>query len=81
MFQSHLELSVTFQSWMPLSLLQLPAKKLSELLKDLHRRLPRNRAEHLELQQASLWEKMLGNSTFDLRSHARNVVGASGRGS
>ena len=79
---ANLELSITFQSCILLSLLQLPAKKWSELLKDMHHRLPRIRAEYVELQQTILRETVLANSIFDLRSHARNVVGASGgRGS
>lgn len=78
---AELELSITFQSWMLLSLLQLPAKKWSELLKDLHHRLPRTRVEYVDLQQSILREKVLENSAFDQRGHARNVVGADrGRG-
>ena len=67
---------------MLLGLLQLPAKKWSELFKDLNHRLPRNRGEYVGLQEAILREKVSENSIFDLRSHARNVVGAGGaRGS
>ena len=78
---AELELSITFQAWMLLSLLQLPAKKWSELLKDVQHRLPRTRQEYIALQQSILREKVLENSIFDLRSHARNVVGADrGRG-
>ena len=49
---AELELSITFQSWMLLSLLQLLAKKWSELLNDMHHRFPRNRAKHAKLQQS-----------------------------
>lgn len=76
---ARLELSVMFQSWVLTSLLQLLAKKLSELQKDMHHRLPRDRREYVELQQAMLREKVLENNTLDLRTHARNVVGASGQ--
>ena len=48
------DFSVTFQRWMLLSLLQLPAKKWSELPKKLQHRFLRDRAEHVELQQAIL---------------------------
>ena len=48
------------------SLPQFPAKKWFELLKELHRRLPRDRREHLELQQAIFRENGAGD--FDLRS-------------
>ena len=75
---ARLGLSITFQSWMLLSLLQLIPKKWAELLKGLHHRLPANRVEHLDLQQAILREKVLENSIFDFSSHARNVAGASG---
>ena len=75
---AHLGLSVTFPSWMLLSLLQLSPKKCSELFEDLQRRLLRDRAEHIGLQQAILREKVLENSIFDIRSHARNVAGAGG---
>ena len=70
---AELELSFTFRFWMFLSPLQLPAKMWRELLKDMHQRLPRNRREYVELQQAILREKVLENSTFDLRSHAVTV--------
>lgn len=76
---AHLGLSITFQSWMLFSLLQLPAKKWSELLKGIHHGLPQTRAEYVDLQQAILREKMLEDSIFDLRGLARNVVGAGGQ--
>ena len=54
----------------------------TDLLKDINHRLPRTRREHVALQQSILREKVLENSIFDLRTHARNVVGAnSGLGS
>ena len=66
---------------MLLSLLQLLAKKWSDLLKEIGHRLPQNRREYVELQENILREKVLENSIFDLRTHARIVVGANpGRG-
>ena len=74
------ELSVFVQFWMLLALLQLPAKRWSELLEDFHHRLPRNLVEYVEFEQAILREKVLENSIFEFRPRARNVVGASGGG-
>ena len=50
-------LSVAFRSWMPLSLLQFSPKRWSQILKDLQHRLPRTRAESVELQQTIPLEK------------------------
>ena len=75
---ARLDFSVTFQAWMLLFLLQLFAEKWSELLKDFQHRLPQNMQEHLDLQQGIVREKVLENCISDLRSHVRNVVGASG---
>lgn len=75
----HLGLSVTFQSWMLFRFFQLFPKKWFELFKGLQHRSPQNRAEHSELQQAIIREKMFEGSIFDLRSiHARNVIGSYG---
>ena len=78
---AELELSITFRSWMLPSLLPLPTKKWSELLKDMQHGLLRTRREYIDLQPNIIREKVLENSIFDLRGHARNVVGADrGRG-
>ena len=75
---SELGLSVTFQSWMLLSLLQFPPppNKWAELLKDLGHRLPRIRVEHVNLQRAILRERALEGSALDLRQGARNIFGS-----
>lgn len=46
-----LGLSITFPSWMLLSLLLLPPEKWAQLLKDMGHRFPRNRLLYVELQQ------------------------------
>ena len=62
-----LGLNVTFQSWMLLSLFQLAPRKWADVLKDLCHRLPHDRGEQLTLQRATLRERMLEGSVFDLR--------------
>ena len=75
---AQLGLGVIFQAWMLFSLLQLSLKQWCKMLKDLQHRLPRDRAEHVELQQITLREETLEGSISDLRSNARNVLGSDG---
>ena len=76
---SNLGLSVTFQSWMLLSLLQLPPRKWSDLLQDLGHTLPVDRDEYIALQAAILRERTFESSAVEIRGQARNIPGGSGR--
>ena len=69
-----LGLNQIFQSWMLLSLLQLPPCHWTDLLKDLGHRLPNIRQEYLTLQRTIFKERILEGSVFDLRDGARNVI-------
>ena len=68
-----------FQSWMLLSLLQLPSRKRVDLLRDFQHGLPNTRQEHVQFQQAILRDRVLESSVFDLRGGGRNVPGARGQ--
>lgn len=71
----HFGLSITFQFWMLLFLLQLFPKPWSDMLKDLNYRLFVHRREHVQLQQAIFREKTIKRSILDLRRGVRNVPG------
>ena len=64
--QAELQISYPFKSWMLLSLLRLPTRKWSELLKDMSHHFPRNLAQYQELQQMLLREKALDVTIYDL---------------
>ena len=54
---AELQISYPFKSWMLLSLLRLPSKRWTELLKDMSHRFPRTQEQYKELQRMILREK------------------------
>ena len=56
---AELQISWPFKSWMLLTLLRLPARKWTELLKDMDHHFPRTEEQYQELQQMILREKAL----------------------
>ena len=56
---AELQISWPFKSWMLLSLLRLPARKWTELLKDMNHHFPRSEAQYKELQHMILRDKAL----------------------
>lgn len=73
---SGLDLSITFQTCLLLSLLLLSPKKLAELLKDMGHAQPRARADYNTLQRAILRERALEGPALDLRQGALDALGS-----
>ena len=71
-------LNHTFQSYMLLSLLQFSPRKWADLLKYLGRRLPRTRAESVDLQRGLLRDRILEGSVFELRRGIHSMPGSGG---
>ena len=66
---AELQISWPFKSWMLLSLLRLPSRKWTELLKEMNHHFPRNEEQYQELQQMILREKTLETDTLHLFFH------------
>ena len=63
---AELQISFPFKSWMLLSLLRLPSRKWTELLKDMNHHFPRNQEQYKELQRMILRERALESQVLSL---------------
>ena len=69
---AELQISWPFKSWMLLSLLRLPARKWTELLKDMSHHFPRTEQQYKELQRMILREKALESQSLEMTAPGGN---------
>ena len=72
---AELQISWPFKAWMLMSLLRLPTRKWSSLLKDMNHHFPRTEAQYKELQNMILRERALETQVLQPGSSAGNTYG------